>query len=69
MEAKNIISFQYEKEDRIYSLQMPGGAPLGEAYEASANFLSEIVRLINEHTEKAVPKELGEIEEKSKSDD
>ena len=69
MEAKNVIAFEFEKEDRVYRLQMPSGAPLGEAYEASAEFLAEIVRLINEHAQQAMPKEPEEAEESSESKD
>ena len=57
MEAKSVISFEYKKEDRIYTLQMPAGAPLGEAYEAAASFLAEMVRMINDHAEKSMPKD------------
>ena len=60
MEAKNVIAFEYIKEDRVYRLDMPAGAPLGEAYEAAANFLAEMVRLINEHAEKSMPKDPDE---------
>ena len=52
MQAKNIISFDFEKEDRTYRFLMPSGAPLGEAYEAARNFLGEMVNLVNEHNEK-----------------
>lgn len=52
MEAKRLIAFEYKKEDRIYTLEMPDGAPLGEAYEAAANFLQEMVTLINDHANK-----------------
>jgi len=69
MEAKQIISFEYEKEDRLYSLQMPSGAPLGEAYEAVASFLAEMVRMINEHAESAMPKEEEDSQEKASQDD
>ena len=62
MEAKNLLVFEFKKEDRIYSLQMPAGAPLGEAYEASASFLAEMIRMINEHAAKAMPKEAEELE-------
>lgn len=55
MEAQNVICFEFKKEDRIYRLQMPHGAPLGEAYEASASFLAEMVRMINEHAKDAAP--------------
>ena len=57
MEAKNVIAFEYVKEDRIYRLQMPHGAPLGEAYEATGSFLAEMVRMINAHSESLKSKE------------
>lgn len=57
MEAQNIIAYEYKKEERVYRLELPHGAPLGEAYEASASFLAEVVRLINEHAEKVKPLE------------
>jgi len=63
MEAKNVIAFEYIKEDRLYRLEMPHGAPLGEAYEASAEFLAEMVRMINEHAENAKPKEPEDVED------
>ena len=65
MDAKNIIAFDFEKEDRIYRLQMPAGAPLGEAYEAAASFLAEMVRMINEHAQASMPKDPKESENKS----
>jgi len=55
MEAKNVIAFEYKKEDRVYCLTLPHGAPLGEAYEAVSSFLAEMVRMINEHAENSMP--------------
>ncbi len=57
MEAKHVICFEFEKEDRMYRLEMPNAAPLGEAYEAASTFLAEVVRLINEHAENSRSKE------------
>ena len=65
MDAQNVISFEIKKDERSYRLEMPAGAPLGEAYEATASFLAEMVRMINEHAEKSQPKE----HEKSEVDD
>ncbi len=62
MEAKNIIAFEYIKEDRVYRLEMSHGAPLGEAYEAAAAFLEEMVRMINEHAKNSMPKEVKDDE-------
>ena len=63
MEAQKLICFEFKKEDRVYSLQMPHGAPLAEAYEASAEFLGEMVRMINEHAQQAVNKQETEVVE------
>lgn len=68
MEAKNVIAFEYKKEDRIYRLEMPHEAPLGEAYEASANFLQEIVKLINEHSQKMTQKDPEEKTDESQEE-
>ena len=62
MEVKNVICFEIEKEDRIYRLEMPMGAPLGEAYEVASNFLERMIELINENAEKA------KLEEKPKEE-
>lgn len=67
MQAKKVIAFEYKKEDRLYSLIMPDGAPLGEAYEAAASFLGEMVRLINEHKEKQQPQPEDEAEASKES--
>lgn len=52
MKAVNEIVLEVEKEERMYRMSMSSGAPLGEAYEAVGQFMDEIIRLINEHTEK-----------------
>ncbi len=63
MKGRRVIAFEYKKEDRGYTLQMEDGSPLGEAYEAAASFLKEIVKMINEHSDKMLPKEdTGEVE-------
>ena len=56
METKNIIALEVEKEDRVYRFQIPANAPLAEAYDAATQFLTEMVRMINEHAEKQMPK-------------
>lgn len=52
MKATNEIVLEVEKEDRLYRMSMCSGSPLGEAYEAVALFMDEIIRLINEHSSK-----------------
>jgi len=66
MEPKRILNFEFKKDDRVYNLQMPEGAPLSEAYEASLHFLSGFVKMINEHAEKMKP---IEVEEEAKSEE
>ncbi|MDP2652188.1 MAG: hypothetical protein Q8O94_03560 [bacterium] len=61
MELKNVITLEYTKEDRVYRLEMPDKAPLGEAYEATAKFLVKIAEFIQQHTQSVQPKE--ELEE------
>ena len=53
------IAFEHIVDDRIYKFTLPHGAPLGEAYQAAIIFLEEMVRMINEHTEKTLKKEEG----------
>ena len=38
MIASNVIAFDIKKEDRLYRLEMPHGAPLGEACDATLAF-------------------------------
>jgi len=57
MQGKNVIAFEYKKGERIYTFSMETGSPLGEAYEASAEFMAHMVNLINEHLAKSMPKE------------
>lgn len=60
MEIKNIVTLEIEKEKRIYRLELPIGAPLGEAYDATATFLEKLVLLINENAEKTKTNCCGE---------
>jgi len=74
MQAKNVISFEFKKEDRVYGFIIPSGAPLPEAYEAASSFLEEMVKLVKEHNEKVkkpedeVKDELAEEKEKSQEE-
>ena len=57
MKLVNSITFEIELEERKYRLEMPAGAPLGEAYIATSKFMDKVVQLINEHNEKIQPQE------------
>lgn len=56
MKAKQEIAFEHIVDDRIYKFTLPHGAPLGEAYQAAVIFLEEMVRMIQEHTDKTLNK-------------
>lgn len=43
---------EVEKDGRIYVLDIPGNAPLGEAYDACHEFLAKIVDLAQAAAEK-----------------
>lgn len=53
MELKSILSLEVVNKDRVYRLELPVGAPLGEAYEATWEMLKKIVDLVNESVEKS----------------
>jgi len=53
MELKSILGLEVIKNERVYRLELPVGAPLGEAYEATWEMLKKIVELVNESVDKA----------------
>lgn len=53
MELKSILALEVVKNERTYRLELPVGAPLGEAYEATWEMLKKIVELVNESVDKA----------------
>lgn len=53
MELKQILGLEVAKNERVYRLELPVGAPLGEAYEATWEMLKKIVELVNESVDKA----------------
>lgn len=62
MELKSIISFEEEKEGRLYRLEIPNEAPLGDAYVAVSSFLVKIAELIRDHAANTAPKDPEEVE-------
>ena len=64
MDFRNEVVFEVKKEDRVYRMHLPSGAPLGEAYEACGAFLDKIISMIMAHSENLKPKTLEEVEKK-----
>jgi len=53
MDIKPTLSLEVVNKDHTYRLQLPVGAPLGEAYEATWEMLKKIVDMVNESVDKA----------------
>ena len=53
MELKSILALEVVNKEKTYRLELPVGAPLGEAYEATWEMLKKIVELVNESVDKA----------------
>lgn len=67
MEMKPRIIFEYQKEDRIYRLDIPHAAPLGECYDACFAFIEQLLEKIKENTSRAKPQ--APVEEEEKQDE
>lgn len=65
MEIKNKLIFEIIKDDLPYRLELPGGCPLGDAYQCVGQFMDKIVELIKDHQEKRKKQE----EENGKEDE
>lgn len=60
MELKSIVAIEVEKNERIFKLELPVGAPLGDAYEACWEMLNKIVAMAKESVDQAKPKGSGD---------
>jgi hypothetical protein len=49
MEIKSAAIFEILKDERVYRLEVPAGAPLGEVYQVSGEFLDKFIEMINEN--------------------
>ena len=58
MDIKQIIQFCTIKNERLYTFNVPSGAPLGELYDATFEILNEIVKHIQDSAQKAAPKDI-----------
>jgi len=61
MDQKLVCNFEVKKNDRVYSLHMPVGAPIGEAYDAVFEMLQEILELSKKAVENAKVKEAADV--------
>lgn len=52
MQLNNVVEIKIVKNDRAYCFYLPGGAPIGEAYDAAFETLQKITDLAKESAEK-----------------
>jgi hypothetical protein len=55
MEVKNEVVLEIKREERLYRMEFPVGAPLGEAYDVCRSFLEKLISSMVEHAEKSKP--------------
>lgn len=55
MELKSSVIMEVKRNDFTFNLELPVGAPLGDAYEAVLEMLSKIVEMAKESVEKNRP--------------
>lgn len=53
MEMKSSLILETKRNDYLFRLELPIGAPLGDAYEATWEMLSKIVELAKESVDKS----------------
>lgn len=53
MEIKQILSLVINKNERIFRLDLPVGAPLGDTYEAVWEMLKKVSEMINESVDRS----------------
>lgn len=57
---KPIVQIEIQKGERVYTFQMPVGAPVGEALDAAFDVLDELRDLIHNAVSKSKPQESQE---------
>lgn len=55
-----MIHFEIKKEDRLYALSLPAGAPYGEVYDVLYQMLTDVAKMAVEAVKKAEKKEDGD---------
>ena len=53
MEMKSSLILETKRNDYLFRLELPIGAPLGDAYEATWEMLSKIVEMAKESVDKS----------------
>ena len=52
MELQSAIVLEVKKDERVYRLYIPNGAPFGEAYDAASEMVGTLFQLSKENHEK-----------------
>ena len=52
MEPKQYFHLECEKSDYNFSFKMPAGCPIGAAYDAAFEFLSQLAKLANDASDR-----------------
>lgn len=55
MELKSSVVMEVKRNDFTFRLELPVGAPLGDAYEAIFEMLGKVVEMAKESVDKAKP--------------
>jgi hypothetical protein len=53
MELKSAVIVEVKRNDNLFRLELPVGAPLGDAYEATRQMLYKITELAKDSVDKA----------------
>lgn len=59
MDQKLLVCFEVKKNDRVYSLHVPSGAPLGEVYDSLHELLMKVTELAKQSAEQTKPADAG----------
>ncbi len=63
MDQKLIVNFEVKKNDRVYSLSAPSGAPLGELYDALHEMLGAVLDMSKQANDRAKQSQSAEAVE------
>jgi hypothetical protein len=55
MELKSSVIMEVKRNDFVFRLELPVGAPLGDAYEVIFEMLGKVVEMAKESVDKAKP--------------
>ena len=65
MNEKLVINFEVEKDGKKFSFSMPYGSSYGAAYDAAHDFMTKILEMSKNATEKAKRVEAEKTEEEA----